>query len=163
MSSEFLLYTSSFSSASADSSPSVFQIVLFLWICPLFFRSFCILQISIFLLRICVFQIVFSVLLLPLDLVLQFFKSSSSSSSNTSIELESEKLKFHVDKLLHLSTGTWVFDAQIYRQNRASQTRDASFLNDFKTLLTNDILSQNYASLQITSDNWYMSPFCLAS
>ena len=156
MSSEFLLYTSSFSSASADSSPSVFQIVLFLWICPLFFRSFCILQISIFLLR-------FSVLLLPLDLVLRFFKSSSSSSSNTSIELESEKLKFHVDKLLHLSTRTWVFDAQICRRNRASQTRDASFLNDFKTLLTNDILSQNYASLQITSDNWYMSRFCLAS
>ena len=45
-----------------------------------------------------------------------------------------------MDKLLHLSTRT-----------RASQTRDASFLNGFKTLLTNDILSQNYASLQITS------------
>ena len=102
MSSEFLLYTSSFSSASADSSPSVFQIVLFLWICPLFFRSFCILQISIFLLQICVFQIVFFVLL-PSDLVLQFFKPSSSSSSSTSTELEYEKLKFHVDKLLHLA------------------------------------------------------------
>ena len=57
---EFLLCTSYFSSAFADSS-SVFQIVvLFLWIYPLFFRLFRVLQISVFVLQICVFQIVSS-------------------------------------------------------------------------------------------------------
>ena len=78
----------------------------------------------------CIFQIGSSyhlqiVLLLPSNLVLRFFKSSSSSCIFqidsldhlhlhlcSSIELESEKLKFHVNKLLHLSTRTRVLEAQ---------------------------------------------------
>ena len=78
----------------------------------------------------CIFQISSSyhlqiVLLLPSNLVLRFFKSSSSScifqinSSDhlhlhlcSSIELESEKFKFHVNKLLHLSTRTRVLEAR---------------------------------------------------
>ena len=113
---EFLLYTSSSSSAFAESSSFVFQFCFFvfqfcilhskslfrsfcvLWICVFQLRSFCILWIYIFqfrsfcilhsksmffffgsmfsrsCLRICVFQIV----LLLLDLVFRFFKSSSS-------------------------------------------------------------------------------------
>ena len=80
--------------------------------------------------------------------------SSSSfgfGSSDLQILLESKKLEFYVDKLLHLSTRTRVFEARFCHQTQVSKTRDASFLNGFKTLLTNDILSQNYASLQITS------------
>ena len=71
------------------------------------------------------------------------------------ILLEFEKLEIHVDKLLHLSTRTRVFEAQFCHRTRASKTRDASFLHGFKTLLTNNILSQTYASLQITSSNQY--------
>ena len=73
--------------------------------------------------------------------VFQIGSSDHLRSSDTSIELESKKLEFHVDKLLHLSTRTRVFEAQVCHQTQASQTRDVSFLNDFKTLLTNNILS----------------------
>ena len=52
-----------------------------------------------------------------------------------------------MDKLLHLNTRTRVFEARFFRRTWASKTWDASFLNGFKILLTNDILSQNYASL----------------
>ena len=66
------------------------------------------------------------------------------------ILLESKKLEFHVNKLLHLSNKTRVFEAWFCHRTRVSKTRYASFLNDFKTLLTNDILSPYYASLQIS-------------
>ena len=71
-------------------------------------------------------------------------------SSDTSIEFEFEKLKFHVNKLFLLSTRTWVFEAGVCHQTRASQTQDASFLNGFKTVLTNRTIFKNYASWQIS-------------
>ena len=63
------------------------------------------------------------------------------SSSDLQILLESKKLEFYVDKLLHLRTRTRVFEARFCHRTQVSKTRDASFLNGFKTLLTNDILS----------------------
>ena len=62
-----------------------------------------------------------------------------------------------MDKLLHLSTRTWVFEARFCHRTWVSKTWDASFLHGFKTLLTNDILSPHSASLQIPSrfDFWF--------
>ena len=81
------------------------------------------LQIFVFLLRICVFQIVISkpCLLLPSD-VFFFLWIQFISSSNRAfffirifvlqILLKSKKLEFHMDKLLHLNTRTRVFEAR---------------------------------------------------
>ena len=52
-------------------------------------------------------------------------------------------------KYLHVNNRARVFKAR-FLQTRVSKTWDASFLNSFKTLLTNDILSPHYASLQIS-------------
>ena len=85
--------------------------------------------------------------------VFQIGSSDHLRSSDTSIELESKKLEFHVDKFLHLSTKTQVSEARFCHRTWVSKTRDASFLYGFKTLLTNNILSPHSASLQIPSTN----------
>ena len=86
------------------------------------------------------------------DLIFQIVSSSSfgSVSSVLQILLKSKKLDFHVDKFLHLSTKTRVSEARFCHRTRVSKTLDSSFLHGFKTLLTNDILSPHYASLQIS-------------
>ena len=66
------------------------------------------------------------------------------------ILLESKKLELHVDKFLHLNSKTRVFKARFCHWTRVLKTWDASFLTGFKTLLTNNILSPHYASLQIS-------------
>ena len=65
------------------------------------------------------------------------------------MELESLNLSSMWQKYLHVSNRSRVFEARFLHRTRVSKTRDASFLNDFKTLLINDILSPHYASLHI--------------
>ena len=71
------------------------------------------------------------------------YSSFSSFFRSTSIELEFKKLKFHVDKLLHISTKTRVLKAQVCHQTQVSMTWYVSFLNSFKTMLTNEIVDKN--------------------
>ena len=142
--------SSSSSSASADSSSSVFQFCSFGY--ALYFSNCSAFSKSLFFFFGSVFSRSFFFFLQN-----WFFGSSNCLHLHLILQilLEFEKLEIHVDKLLHLSTRTWVFEARFCHQTRASKTRDASFLHGFKTLLTNNILSQTYASLQITSSNQY--------
>ena len=45
-----------------------------------------------------------------------------------------------MDKLFHLSTRTWVLKTQVCHQTRVSMTQDASFLNSFNNMFTNEIV-----------------------
>ena len=81
-------------------------------------------------------------LLLPIF----FFRSVSCSCSSffksTSIELEFKKIKFHVDKLFHVNTKTRALKAWVCHRTRVSKPQDASFLNNFKNMFTNEIFSK---------------------
>ena len=111
-----LFFLICFCTSSFQITSSVFQIILLFWIC--FSRLFLCFSRSPF---------CFSRFFLRFWLSIWFFGSSSSSPTDSSIELKFEKLEFHVDKLLQLSTRTQVFETQVCHQTRASQTRDASF------------------------------------
>ena len=62
-------------------------------------------------------------------------------------------------KYVHVSNRSRVFKAQFLHRTQVSKTRDASFLNGFKTLLTSNILSSHYASLQISRTKPPFKPF----
>ena len=91
--------------------------------------------------RVSVLLFLFLLLLLPFF----FFGSGSFSSSSsffksTSIELKSKKLEFHVDKLFHVNTKTRALKAWVCHRTRVSKPQDASFLNSFKNVFTNEIV-----------------------
>ena len=116
---EFLLYTSSSSSASANSSFSIFQFCSFG--SAFYFSDRSTFSKSLFFFFGFVFSISF---FLFFFLLIWFFGSSDHlhlylRSLDTSIELEFEKLEFHVDKLLHLSTRTRVFEARFCHLTQA--------------------------------------------
>ena len=90
-----LFFLICFCTSSSQITSYVFQIVLLFWI--YFSRFFLCFSRSLF---------CFSRFFLRFWLPIWFFGSSSSSSANTSIEIEFEKLEFHMDKLLQLSTKT---------------------------------------------------------
>ena len=153
-------------SSSALSTP-LFRLVAFF---GSFFYSFiqisCVLQINIFQFRsfyvlhckslFLFFEFVFFRSYFP-DRAFFFLRICFLSSSIIfifilvlQILLESKKLELHVDKFLHLNSKTQVFKARFCHWTRVLKTWDASFLTGFKTLLTNNILSPHYASLQIS-------------
>ena len=133
----FFFFPCSFSSASA---------LLHSRSLHLFFRSsaFSDLLLQIFVLRFCS-----SKFFLWFWLPIWFFNFSSLLSAGSFIELKFEKLEFHVDILLQLSTRTRVFETRICNWTRASKTQDASFQFCFHRMLTYYIDSHNYTSWKI--------------
>ena len=90
-------------------------------------------------------QIVFLFLCSYLDLQIVFFLCSSLylalvlwNSSSIWINCSTS------------AVWTWVFRAWVCHRTWASRTRNASFLNGFKSVLTNKIVSKNYARWQIS-------------
>ena len=81
--------------------------------------------------------------------------SSSSSSSSSSFYFfygtRVFKTQVPCDKNISMSAiKTWVFVAQFLCWTRASKARDVILLNSFQFLLTNNIVWQTHAILQIT-------------
>ena len=73
-------------------------------------------------------------------LVLVLWKSSLRNLSSIWINFSTSAVR------------TWVFRAWVCHRTWASRTRNASFLNGFKSVLTNKIVSKNYARWQISPD-----------
>ena len=140
----FFFFPCSFSSASA---------LLHSRSLHLFFRSSAFLDLLLqflpLLLQIFVLRFCSSKFFLRFWLPIWFINSSSLSSVDSFIELKFEKLEFHVDILLQLSTRTRVFETRICNWTRASKTQDASFQFCFHRMLTYYIDSHNYTSWKI--------------
>ena len=66
--------------------------------------------------------------------VFQIGSSDHLRSSDTSIELESKKLEFHVDKLLHLSTRTRVLESFFLSLNSSFTDSRCQFPKQFQNL-----------------------------
>ena len=98
-------------------------------------------------------QIVFLSLCSSSDLQIVFFLCSSLYPVLLLLVLWNSSLRNSSSPWINCSTSTiWtrVFRTWVCHQTRASQTRDASFLNGFKSVLTNKIVSKNYARWQIS-------------
>ena len=123
-------------------------------------RRICILQPMIILHQICILQRGFWIW------YFYFFSPCSTSSSpsflvlhlhrhlhcSASLELESFKTQVPCGKNISMSAiRTQVFKAQFFRRTWASQAQDVILLISFQFLLTNYIVWQTNAILQITS------------